>query len=161
MQASVDALEHALDDAFRTMPSARVVQNIPGLGTVLGAQVLAEIGDDPTRFTTASGLQAFAGTAPITRASVKSHYDKARNVRNKRLADACHWWTFNAITSSPGARAHYDRRRLRYPGEMVVTHVTTATTATATATATVQPISVAVVNADFGSVDMPCNSRLI
>ena len=39
----------------------------------------------------------------------------------------------------------------------MVTHVTTA----ATATATVQPISVAVVNADFGSVDKLCNSRLI
>ncbi len=32
-------------------------------------------------------------------------------MRNKRLADACHWWAFNAITRSPGARAHYDRRR--------------------------------------------------
>lgn len=111
MQASVEALEHALDEAFRIMPSARIVQNIPGLGTVLGARVLAEIGDDPTRFTTASGLRAFAGTAPITRASGKSHYVKARKVRNKRLADACHWWAFNAITRSPGARAHYDRRR--------------------------------------------------
>ena len=33
------------------------------------------------------------------------------------------------------------RSRLRCPGEIVVTHVTTTTTATATATATIQPIS--------------------
>ena len=32
-------------------------------------------------------------------------------MKNKRLADACHWWAFAAITKSPGARAHYDRRR--------------------------------------------------
>jgi hypothetical protein len=32
-------------------------------------------------------------------------------VKNNRLADACHWWAFAAITKSPGARAHYDRRR--------------------------------------------------
>src|ERR1017187_7550107 len=38
-------------------------------GTVLSARILAEIGDDRTRFATARGLKAFAGTAPITRAS--------------------------------------------------------------------------------------------
>lgn len=59
----------------------------------------------------ANGLRAFAGTAPITRASGRSHYVKARKVRNKRLADACHWWAFVTLTKSPGTRAHYDRRR--------------------------------------------------
>ena len=32
-------------------------------------------------------------------------------MRNKRLADACHWWAFTTLTKSGGARAHYDRRR--------------------------------------------------
>lgn len=40
-----------------------------------------------------------------------AHYVKARKIRNKRLGDACHWWAFATITKSPGARAHYDRRR--------------------------------------------------
>jgi len=35
----------------------------------------------------------------------------ARRVRNKRLADACHWWAFSALTKSTGARTHYDLRR--------------------------------------------------
>ena len=39
-------------------------------------------------------------------ASGRSHYVKARKVRNKRLGDACHWWAFAALTKSPGARAH-------------------------------------------------------
>ncbi|MDV6247203.1 transposase [Rhodococcus opacus] len=73
--------------------------------------MLAEIGDDSERFTTPAALRAFAGTAPITRASGRSHYVKARKVRNKRLGDACHWWAFAALTKSPGARAHYDKRR--------------------------------------------------
>lgn len=33
-------------------------------------------------------------------------------MRTRRLADACHWWAFAAISASPGARAHCDRRRL-------------------------------------------------
>ncbi len=27
------------------------------------------------------------------------------------LQTPCHWWAFAALTKSPGARAHYDRRR--------------------------------------------------
>ncbi|MCD2158213.1 IS110 family transposase [Rhodococcus cerastii] len=73
---------------------APILTSVPGLGTVLSARILAEIGDDTDRFTSPAGLRAFAGTAPITRASGRSHYVKARKVRNKRLGDACHWWVF-------------------------------------------------------------------
>jgi len=111
MHQAVDALEKELGRAFDTHPSAPLLRSVPGLGPILAARVLAEIGDDPTRFTSAAGLRAFAGTAPITRASGRSHYVKARKVRNKRLGDACHWWAFVALTKSVGARAHYDKRR--------------------------------------------------
>jgi transposase len=96
---------------FEGHPLAQVLRSAPGLGPVLAARVLAEIGDDPSRFATANGLRAFAGTAPVTRSSGRSRSIRARKIRNKRLADACHWWAFAALTKSAGARAHYDRRR--------------------------------------------------
>jgi len=111
MQTAVEELEQALAVEFDRHPLATILRSAPGLGPVLAARVLAEIGDDPARFTTAAGLRAFAGTAPVTRASGRSRYVKARKVRNKRLGDACHWWAFVTITKSAGARAHYDCRR--------------------------------------------------
>ena len=111
MQAAVAELEQALAEEFNQHPLAPVLRSAPGLGPILAARVLAEVGDDPTRFTTAAGLRAFAGTAPVTRASGKSRRVAARRVRNKRLADACHWWAFAALTKSAAARARYDRRR--------------------------------------------------
>lgn len=111
MHTAVERLETALAAEFDEHALAAVLQSAPGLGPILGARVLAEVGDDPTRFSTAGGLRAFAGTAPVTRASGRSRYVKARRVRNKRLADACHWWAFAALTKSAGARQHYDRRR--------------------------------------------------
>jgi transposase len=110
-QAAVQTLEKALGERFDTHPLAPILRSAPGLGPVLAARVLAEIGDDPTRFDSPAGLRAFAGTAPVTRASGRSRYVKARKIRNKRLGDACHWWAFAMLTKSPGARAHYDRRR--------------------------------------------------
>lgn len=73
--------------------------------------MLAEIGDDRSRFTDARGLNAFAGTAPVTRASGKSVAVLARRVKNQRLASVGYVWAFSSLTASPGARAHYDRHR--------------------------------------------------
>lgn len=111
MRDAVDQLEDELAVAFKQHQLAPILRSVPGLGPVLAARVLAEAGDDLTRFTSPAGLRAFAGTAPVTRASGRSHYVKARKIRNKRLGDACHWWAFATLTRSPGARAHYDRRR--------------------------------------------------
>ena len=111
MRDAVEALEAELAREFAAHPLSAVLQSAPGLGPVLAARLLAEIGDDPDRFASVHGVRAFAGTAPVTRASGRTRYVKARKVRNKRLGNACHWWAFAALTWSPGARAHYDRRR--------------------------------------------------
>jgi transposase len=111
MEGSIADLDTAMTVAFEDHDLSKVITAVPGLATVLGARVLSEIGDDPARFTTASGLRAFAGTAPITRASGRSKSVRVRHVKNKRLADACHWWAFASITKSDGCRAHYDARR--------------------------------------------------
>jgi transposase len=111
MEASIADLEAAMATEFDQHHAAELLRGAPGLGAILAARVLGEVGDDTTRFSTAGGLRAFAGTAPITRASGRSKSVRTRHVKNKRLADACHWWAFAAITKSPGARAHYDRRR--------------------------------------------------
>lgn len=62
-------------------------------------------GNDPDRFTSPAGLRAFAGTAPVTRASGRSHYVKARKIRNKRLADACHLSVAAHIVAGPARPA--------------------------------------------------------
>lgn len=111
METSIDSLEAAMGAQFDQHHAAELLRGTPGLGAILAARVLGEVGDDTARFSTAGGLRAFAGTAPITRASGRSRVVRTRHVKNKRLADACHWWAFAAITKSSGARAHYDRRR--------------------------------------------------
>ncbi|HEX3310840.1 MAG TPA: transposase [Streptosporangiaceae bacterium] len=113
MSSAIHALERELAQQFDQHTQAEIITSMPGLGPVLGARVLGELGDDPDRFADARGIRSFAGTAPITRASGRSRVVSSRRVRNRRLGDACHWWAFAALTKSPGARAHYDRRRAR------------------------------------------------
>lgn len=108
---SADELAEAAVESFEAHPDAEIITSFPGLGSLTGARVLAEIGDDRTRFADARGLKAYAGPAPVTRASGKSRSVKARRVKNQRLAAVGYVWAFASLTASPGARAHYDRRR--------------------------------------------------
>ncbi|WP_262324609.1 IS110 family transposase [Acidiferrimicrobium sp. IK] len=107
----VARLEEQLAEGFDQHPDAEIVRSLPGLGTVLGARVLGEFGDDPNRYSDAKARKNYAGTSPITKASGKSRVVLARYARNRRLSDACYLWAFAAITASPGARAYYDARR--------------------------------------------------
>jgi hypothetical protein len=63
---------------------------------VLAARVLAEFGDDPTRYAGARSRKNYAGTSPITQACGKKRVVPARYARNHRLADALHQQAFCA-----------------------------------------------------------------
>jgi Transposase IS116/IS110/IS902 family len=109
--ASADQLEHDAVESFNQHPDAGIITSFPGLGPLTGARVLAEIGDDRSRFADAKGLKAYAGAAPITRASGKTRSVTFRRVKNNRLAATGYIWAFSALTASPGARNHYDKRK--------------------------------------------------
>lgn len=90
-----------------SLPDAKIIRSLPRprLGTILGAPVLAKVGDDPNRHAGAKSGRICAGTSPIIRASGKSHVVLPRHARNKRLADACYAWAFSAVNADAGARA--------------------------------------------------------
>jgi hypothetical protein len=113
---SVDTLATALIAAFEQHPDHRIITSFPGLADVSGAIVLAEIGDDRNRFGDDRALQAFAGSAPVTRASGKSRTVTRRRTKNNRLAAVGHCWAFTAAARPSPAREHYLRRRERGDG---------------------------------------------
>jgi hypothetical protein len=109
--ASIDQLGQATAKAFAQHPDYQIITSFTGLGDMTGARVLAEIGDDRTRFADPRALKAYAGSAPVTRASGRSLSITHRRVKNNRLAAAGFIWAFVAAAHSPGASALYYRRR--------------------------------------------------
>ncbi|MFC8454413.1 IS110 family transposase [Kitasatospora sp. NPDC057223] len=107
---SVDDLAAATEETFLSHPDAEIITSFPGLSVTSGARVLAEIGDDRDRFADARALKAYAGAAPVTRASGRSRVVVARAVKNQRLASAGYMWAFAALRSNE-PREHYDARR--------------------------------------------------
>jgi transposase len=85
LNTQITRLEEQLSEGFDQHPDAKIVRSLPGLGTILGARVLGEFGDDPNRYTDAKARKNYAGTSPITKASGKSRVVLARYA----ATDAC------------------------------------------------------------------------
>jgi hypothetical protein len=105
LNEQVKALESQVEADFGRHPDAEIYRSQPGLGSVLGARVLGEFGDDPHRYASGKARKNYAATSPLTRASGKKKTVTARYIRNDRLTDALMAQAFTALSVSPGARA--------------------------------------------------------
>jgi transposase len=116
LNAQVERLGQVVAEHFGRHRDADIYTSLPGLGVILGARILGEFGDDPHRYPDAKGRKAYAGTAPITRASGTRRVVLARYARNRRLGDALQQWAFCSMRGSAGARAYYQSLRGRGVG---------------------------------------------
>src|ERR1700733_5704919 len=113
LNEQVKTLQGQVEEHFGRHPDAEIYLSQPGMGAILGARVLAESGDAPSRYRDGKTRRNYAATSPITRASGKKKVITARFVYNDRLVDALNAQAFAALTPSPGARAYYDQFRAR------------------------------------------------
>jgi len=113
LNEQVKILQGQVEENFGRHPDAEIYRSQPGMGAVLGARVLAELGDDPHRYADGKARRNYAGTSPVTRASGKKKVVAARFVHNDRLVDALNAQAFASLKASPGARALYDELRAR------------------------------------------------
>jgi len=113
LNEQVKALQGQVGEHFGRHPDAEIYLSQPGMGTILGARVLAKFGDDPHRYADGKARRNYAATSPITRASGKKKVIVARFIHNDRLVDALRAQAFTALGTSPGARAFYDQLRAR------------------------------------------------
>lgn len=116
LNRQIDELSVVVGDSFGRHRDAGIYTSLPGLGVVLAARVLGEFGefgefgDDTDRYVDAKARKAYAGTAPITKASGKK---KVVLARYARLADALQQGAFGSMRGSPGAKAYYKWLRAR------------------------------------------------
>lgn len=109
LDAACQAAE-AVEQPFASTPTARSCSASPDW-PLIGARFLAEPGEDQALFADARALKPYAGSAPITRASGKKHFVGRGFIKNNRLMNAGFLCASAALAASPGANAHYRRRR--------------------------------------------------
>src|SRR5947207_853760 len=96
---------------FLTHEDHTIFASLPRAGKRLAPRLLAEIGDDRTRYQDASSLQALGGTSPVLFQS--GMYAKAHRRMGciKPLRNALHQFAWQTTQSEPWANDYYQRKR--------------------------------------------------
>ena len=113
LNAQVRAITRRITSRLADHPDAAIFLSFPGMGQVTAATMLAEMGEDRSRFPAASVLLAETGTALVTRASGRSRTVRFRYAANKQMRHAIDWQTFVSVRDNDWARAAYQQARDR------------------------------------------------
>jgi transposase len=94
-------------------PDARIFTSLPRAGQVSAAQILSEWGDSRAAYDSPAAIAAFAGVAPVTKASDRMRGVSYRWACNKRFRQAIVTFADNSRHESPWAADIYQRARGR------------------------------------------------
>ncbi|WP_163504697.1 IS110 family transposase [Fodinicola acaciae] len=108
--AQREQVKHEVEEILDAHPLAAVLTSMPGIAVRTAARILLEIGD-ASAFASSAHLAAYAGIAPVTRASGSSiKGEHPARSGNRKLKRAFFLSAFAAL-HDPISRAYYDRKR--------------------------------------------------
>ena len=97
---------------FRTHPQAAIIESMPGMGPLLGAEFLVATGGSLASFATSGRLAAYAGLAPVPQDSRRVTGNLRRPQRyNRRLRHVFYMAAFSSIKADGPSRTFYERKR--------------------------------------------------
>ena len=107
----IAAYDEEIERLFLSHEDNEVFSSLPRAGTRLAPRLLAEIGDDGTRYANAMSLQALAGTAPVLYESGKYSKPHRRHACIKPLRNAMQQFAWQSTQAEAWARDYYNRKR--------------------------------------------------
>lgn len=112
LNKKIAEIDKLIEGLFGTHELAEVIVSMPGIGPLLGAELLAALGGNLQAFPTSDRLAAFAGLAPAPRDSGKTSGNLHRPQRyHRRLQRALYTSALISIRCDPNSRTYYDRKR--------------------------------------------------
>jgi transposase len=117
LNAQIKVCDKRIDELLDTHPDAPIFLSFPGVGPVVAATLIAEMGDDRSHYPDARVLLAEAGLSPATRASGRMHQVRFRYACNHRMRHAIDWWAFVPTREVDWASEAYEKARDRGQGK--------------------------------------------
>jgi Transposase/Transposase IS116/IS110/IS902 family len=111
------AFDRRIDQLLQLHPDAPIFISFPGIGPIVAATLIGEMGDDRDRFPTPEVLLAETGLAPVTKASGRTRQVRFRYAANRRMRHVIDWWVFVASREDPWSMKVYETARGRGQGK--------------------------------------------
>jgi transposase len=111
------SFDRRIAELLDSHPDAPIFLSFPGIGPVVAATLISEMGEDRDRFPTLDMLLAETGLAPVTKASGRTRQVRFRYAANRRMRHAIDWWAFVAAREDPWSTTIYNASRARGQGK--------------------------------------------
>lgn len=101
---------------FRTHPQARIIESLPGMGPILGAEFLAATGGDvQAAFTSPGRLASYAGLVPVPKDSgrVTGNWRRPRRY-NRALRRVFYMAALSSLRTDGPSKTFYQRKRAEH-----------------------------------------------
>jgi transposase len=101
---------------FRTHPQARIIESLPGMGPILGAEFLAATGGDvQAAFASPGRLASYAGLVPVPKDSgrITGNWRRPRRY-NRALRRVFYMAALSSLRTSGPSKTFYQRKRAEH-----------------------------------------------
>ncbi|MFD2419658.1 IS110 family transposase [Amycolatopsis pigmentata] len=112
LDREIKNLDKLITQRFRTHPQAAIIESMPGMGPILGAEFLAITAGDLAAFGTPARLATYAGLAPVPHDSGRRTGVLHRPQRyHRRLRHVFYMAAFSSLKTDGPSRVFYQRKR--------------------------------------------------
>jgi len=113
LRDAITSYDKQIETLTRQHPDFAIIDSLPGVGPALAPRLIAALGTQRDRYTTAGELQSYSGIAPALASSGKQHWVHWRWACPKFLRQTFHEWAVHSVASSAWAKAYYERQRAK------------------------------------------------
>ena len=113
LQQTLARYDEQIAQAYATHPDRAIFASLPGAGAVLGPRLLASLGSQRERYSSAADLQHYTGIAPVTKRSGGSCHIHRRYRCPKFHRQSFHEYAKESILWSRWAAAFYLQQRTK------------------------------------------------
>jgi transposase len=112
LDRDVKDTDKLITSTFRAHPHAEIIESLPGLGPILGADFLVATGGTLAGFADSGKLASYAGLVPVPKDSgrVTGNYRRPKRY-NRRLRRVFYLAALSSLKASGPSRVFYDRKR--------------------------------------------------
>ena len=113
IQQDISQCEERIEQLTKSHPDFAIFDSLPGAGDALIPRLIAALGTQRDRFSSAAEIQSYSGIAPVVKQSGNTRMTHCRQAYPRFLRQTFHEWALHSILKSVWARAYYDRQLAR------------------------------------------------
>jgi transposase len=112
LDRQIKTITRLITQRFRAHSQAEIIESLPGLGPVLGAEFIVATGGDLAAFATSGRLASYAGLVPVPQDSGRVTGNLRRPQRyNRRLRRVFYMAALSSLKTDGPSRTFYQRKR--------------------------------------------------